>query len=277
MAELVGVFAASHGPVIVRDWDRLSAEIQTSLNAAFEEVGRRLTACSADLVIVISPDHWVNFFMNNLPAVCIGVGEEHGGPPEPFMKPYPYAQQMRGDPAFAAHLAETAMKRDFEPAVSHHLILDHGFCIPLWKMKLDRLPLILPLIVNDLEPPMISIRRCLQWGRLLAEAIASYPSALRVAILATGGLSHSIGESTMGEVDEAFDARCIAAFRAGDDKTVIDELEDGLTRTGNGAQEVRDWAVAHGAAGGGAFDLVAYLPTPEVYVGCAFASWSVAR
>jgi aromatic ring-opening dioxygenase catalytic subunit (LigB family) len=277
MAELVGVFAASHGPVIVRDWDKLSMDIQTSLNAAFEEVGRRLTACKPDLVIVISPDHWVNFFMNNLPAVCIGVGEEHGGPPEPFMKPYPYADQMRGDPAFAAHLAETAMKWDFEPSVSHHLILDHGFCIPLWKMKLVRLPLILPLIVNDLEPPMISIRRCLQWGRLLGEAIASYPGDLRVAILATGGLSHSIGERTMGEVDEAFDERCIAAFRAGDDRTLIDEVEDGLARTGNGAQEVRDWVIAHGAAGGGAFDLVAYLPTPEVYVGCAFASWTVAR
>jgi len=276
MAELVGVFAASHGPVIVRNWDQLSEEIQGSLNAAFEEVGRRLMASNPDLVIVISPDHWVNFFMNNLPGVCIGVGEEHDGPPEPFMQPYPYAKQMRGDPAFAAHLAETAMRRDFEPAISHHLILDHGFCIPLWKMKLDRLPLILPLIVNDLEPPMISIRRCLQWGRLLAEAIASYPRGLRVAVLATGGLSHSIGERTMGEVDEAFDARCIAAFRAGDDQTVIDELEDGLTRTGNGAQEVRDWVIAHGAAGGG-FDLIRYLPTPEVYVGCAFASWSLGR
>jgi aromatic ring-opening dioxygenase catalytic subunit (LigB family) len=276
MAELVGVFAASHGPVIVRDWDKLSEQIQTSLSAGFEEVGRRLSASRPDVVVVISPDHWVNFFMNNLPGVCIGVGEEHDPPPEPFMKAYPYADRMRGDPAFAAHLVETAMKRDFEPAISHHLILDHGFCIPLWRMKLDRLPLILPLVINDLEPPMISIRRCLQWGRLLAEAIASYPQPLRVAVLATGGLSHSIGERTMGEVDEAFDRRCLAAFQAGDDAAIIEALEDGLARTGNGAQEVRNWVVAHGAAGGG-FDLVSYLPTPEVYVGCAFASWSLAR
>ncbi len=277
MAELVGVFAASHGPVIVRDWDKLDPKIQGDLNAAFEETGRRLMASRPDLIVVISPDHWVNFFMNNLPGVCIGVGEEHAGPPEPFMKPYPYAESMRGDPAFAAHLVETAMRRDFEPAISHHLILDHGFCLPLWKMKLDYLPLILPIAVNDLEPPMISIRRCLQWGRLLAQAIADYPHPLRVAVLATGGLSHSIGESTMGQVDEAFDRRCIAAFQAGDDTTIIEALEDGLTRTGNGAQEVRNWVVAHGAAGGGRFDLIDYLPTPEVYVGCAFASWEPAR
>ncbi len=275
MAELVGVFAASHGPVIVRDWDKLTPEIQASLNAAFEETGRRLSAVRADLVIVISPDHWVNFFMNNLPAICIGVGEEHAGPPEPFMKPYPYMDSMRGDPAFAAHVVETAMSRDFEPSISHHLVLDHGFCLPLWKMKLDRLPLILPIAINDLEPPMMSVRRCLQWGRLLREAIAGYPGDLRVAILATGGLSHSIGEHTMGQVDEAFDQRCIAALRAGDDATVIHQLEDGLASTGNGAQEARNWVIAHGAAASKGFDLIAYLPTPEVYVGCAFAEWKL--
>ena len=276
MAELVGIFAASHGPVIVRDWDKLTPQIQASLSAAFEETGRRLSAARADVVIVISPDHWVNFFMNNLPSVCIGVGEEHAGPPEPFMKPYPYADSMRGDPAFAAHVVETAMAHDFEPSISHHLILDHGFCLPLWLMKLDRLPLILPITVNDLEPPLVSVRRCLQWGRLLRQAIASYPGDLRVAILATGGLSHSIGESTMGQVDEAFDRRCIAALEQGDDAVVIDELEDGLGRTGNGAQEARNWVVAHGAAGSCGFELIDYLPTPEVYVGCAFAQWSLA-
>jgi aromatic ring-opening dioxygenase catalytic subunit (LigB family) len=274
MAELVGVFAASHGPVIVRDWDKLRPEVQAPLTAAFEALGDKLNALNADLIIELSPDHWVNFFMNNLPAVCIGVGAEHDGPPEPFMKTYPYATSMRGDPAFAAHLTETAFQSGFEPSISHHLILDHGFCIPLWRMKLDRLPTILPIIINNLEPPMISLRRCLQWGRLLAEAIASYPADLRVVILATGGLSHSIGESTMGEIDEAFDRRCIAALESGDDQVIVDELEDGLGKTGNGAQEARNWVIAQGAAGGG-FELISYVPTPDVYVGCAFAWWDL--
>ena len=60
------------------------------------------------------------------------------------------------------------------------------------------------MIVNDLEEPMPSIRRCLAWGRLLRQAIESYPSPLPVAVLGTGGLSHSIGEPTMGWIDEEF-------------------------------------------------------------------------
>src|SRR6185436_12258423 len=86
MAELVGVFAASHGPMIAREWANLSAPTRSQVTTAFDEMGRRLNAARADVLIVIAPDHWSNFFINNLPAVCIGIGAENDGPPEPFMK-----------------------------------------------------------------------------------------------------------------------------------------------------------------------------------------------
>jgi len=272
MAELVGIFAASHGPLMVRDWDKVTPEHQARLSGAFDELGRRLDAARADVVIEVSPDHWVNFFINNLPSVCIGVGEEHDGPPEPFLKAFPH-KTLPGEPGLARHILETALAEGFEPSVSHRLTLDHGFCIPLWLMKLERLPRVIPVIVNDLEPPMISIRRALEWGRLLKRAIAAYPEKLRVAILATGGLSHSIGEPTMGDIDEPFDQECIRLFRAGAEQPLCDYLESALTRTGNGAHEVRNWVIAHGAAGSRGFEAIDYLPVPEVYVGCCFATW----
>lgn len=274
MAELVGAFAASHGPLIARDWHLLPAPPKDRLAAAFRELGRRLTATRADVLIEISPDHWVNFFINNLPSVCIGVGEAHVGPPEPFLKDFPH-KSLAGHPGLATHILKTALADDFEPSISHHLTLDHGFCIPLLRMELARMPRIIPIVVNDLEPPMPSIRRCLAWGRLLAKAIASYPEDLRVAILGTGGLSHSIGEPTMGDIDEPFDHGCIKAFKDGDDGALVEFLEHGLASTGNGGHEVRNWVVAHGAAGSRGFELIDYLPVPEVYVGCAFASWTL--
>ena len=167
--------------------------------------------------MVISPDHWVNFFLNNLPAVCIGIGDEHDGPPEPFMqKVYPVAR-LKGHAAFGRHLLDTALDNDFEPALSHHLKLDHGSCIPLWRMGVDLDLPIVPIIINDLEEPMPSIHRCLAWGRVLRKAIESYPEPLRIAILGTGGLSHSIGETTMGWIDESFDHTCIKHFENGDE------------------------------------------------------------
>jgi hypothetical protein len=274
VAEFVGAFAASHAPLIARDWDRLPAALRARLTASYERVGAALTAARADIVIEIAPDHWTNFFIDNLPSVCIGVGAEHDGPPEPFMRAFP--RRLQGDAAFGAHLLATALQHDFEPSVSHRLRLDHGFCLPLAKMNLDPLPTIVPLIINDLEPPMPSIARCAAWGTLLATAIASYPAPARIAVLASGGLSHSIGEPTMGVIDEVFDRACIAAFERNDTAALVAFLDAALPGVGNGAHEVRNWVVAHAAAGGHGFSLVDYYAVPEVYVGCAWAEWRAA-
>jgi aromatic ring-opening dioxygenase catalytic subunit (LigB family) len=275
MAELVGVFAASHAPLVARDWDILPAKVQDGLATAYTTLGRRVMAARPDVLIEISPDHWVNFFLNNLPTLCIGIGESHEGPPEPFLRNFPH-KTLPGDAGLATHILETALREDFEPSISHHLTLDHGFCIPLLRMGLAPMPRIVPIVLNDLEPPMMSVRRCFAWGRLLAQAIASYEEPLRVAVLATGGLSHSIGEPTMGDIDEKFDHRCIELFAAGHEAPLVDFLEPALITTGNGGHEVRNWAVAHAAAGSRGFELVDYQPVPEVYVGCAWAEWKLA-
>jgi aromatic ring-opening dioxygenase catalytic subunit (LigB family) len=274
MAELVGAFAASHAPLIARDWHLLSEARRAEITKAYRELGRRMSAARPDVIVALSPDHWVNFFLDNLPSICIGVGESHDGPPEPYMRDFPRA--IPGDPALGQHIAATALEEDFEPSISHHLKLDHGFCIPLQRMELAAMPRLVPIIVNDLEPPMLSVRRCFAWGKLLAHAIKSYPEKdLRVAILATGGLSHSIGEPDMGAIDEDFDHACIDAFADGAEGPLTDLLERRMAAAGNGTHEVRNWVIAHAAVGSRGFDLIDYRAVPEVYVGCGFASWRV--
>jgi hypothetical protein len=130
-----------------------------------------------------------------------------------------------------------------------------------------------PILVNDLEAPMPSIRRCFAWGRLVRRAIESYPEPLRVAVLGTGGLSHSIGETTMGWIDETFDHACIDAFARGEERQLDAFLTQQLERTGNGAHEIRDWVIAHAAAGSTGFELIDYFPSPATLVGAGFASW----
>ena len=273
MAELVGAFAASHGPLIAREWDNLPAGPKAVLKSAFDETGRRLKALEPDVLVMLSPDHWVNFFVDNLPSFCIGIGAEHDGPPEPFMQAvYPH-KTLPGHPGFGRHLLDTALQNDFDPAISHRLRLDHGFCVPLWRMGIDPALPIVPVTVNQLEEPLPTLRRCIAWGKMLRQAIDSYPDDLRIAILGTGGLSHSIGEPTMGEIDEPFDRICIDLFTNADDDALADGLERELATTGNGAEEVRDWVIVHAAAGSQGFDLIDYAPIPEVYIGCGVAQW----
>jgi aromatic ring-opening dioxygenase catalytic subunit (LigB family) len=273
MAKLAGVYAASHGPLLIREWESVPQDQRLRLKSAFEELGRRLAAGQPDALIVVSPDHWSNFFLDNVPAVCIGVGESNEGPPEPWMKAFPH-REIPGHPALALHLVSEVMKQGFEPSVSHRLKLDHGICIPLWRMGLERLPRIVPMLLNSIEPPLPSLARCLAWGRQLARAVDSYGEAIRVAILATGGLSHSVGEPTMGAIYEDFDRETIRRFSS-PEKELISFLDRELPTHGNGSEEVRNWLVAHGAAGARGFELVDYLPVPKVIVGCGFASWTI--
>ena len=275
MGVFVGAFAASHGPLIVRDWDKLPTPLQERFTRDFGELGRRIASAAPDVLVVVSPDHWINFFLDNFPTLCIGIGEEHDGPPEPFMAGFPH-RPLPGDAAFGKHLMRSALEHGFDPSASYRLTLDHGFCIPLWKANLVRMPRIVPVVINALQEPMPTVERTLQIGRMIAAAVASYPADVRVAVLGTGGLSHSIGEPTMGDIDEAFDRVALEAFRGHDDAQVAGTIARALEHAGNGSHEVRCWLVAHGAAGSANFELIDYLACAEVYVGCAFGSWQPA-
>ena len=115
MAEIAGIFAVSHAPPIIRAWDAIA---QTSgLASAFAELSRRIFAARPDAIVAIGADHWANFFLDNIPAFCIGVGEEHGGPPEPWLADYPH-RTMAGHAGLGMHLAEMAFSSGFEPSPS---------------------------------------------------------------------------------------------------------------------------------------------------------------
>ena len=51
--------------------------------------------------------------------------------------------------------------------MSHRLTLDHGFCLPLWRMGIEKIPPIVPIVVNEVDDPMPTMRRCLAFGSLL--------------------------------------------------------------------------------------------------------------
>ena len=50
-------------------------------------------------------------------------------------------------------------------------------------------------------------------------------------------------------------------------------LEKALRITGNGGDEVRNWVIAHSAAGSSGFELVGHEALTEVNVSRAFSKW----
>ena len=274
MADLVGVFAASHTPVMLNFPDAVSEQDRTAVYEEFTKLGTAIAATEPTSVIVISDDHLHNFFLDNFPAFCIGAADTYQSPAEHWLKVDKHT--LAGDTALSAHLLGEALQAGFDPAFSMQLTLDHGVLTPLVLAGLSRQVAVVPLLVNCVQPPLPTMKRCLQWGRLLRDAIRSYSRPDRIAILATGGISHDVATPRMGMVNEIFDRQFLHLLGANDDEELASYAAEHVNEAGNGAEEIRNWLIAHGAAAGSRFEVQFYRPLPSWYTGIGLARWHVA-
>jgi aromatic ring-opening dioxygenase catalytic subunit (LigB family) len=271
MAELVGVFAASHTPVMLNFPDAIPDADRDAIFGAFQALGESLRRAEPQTLIVVSDDHLHNFFLDNFPAFCIGAAPAYATPVEHWLKAE--RQTLQGDGALGAHLLATALDEGFDPSFSMELTLDHGVLTPLHLAGLAGSVRIVPLLVNCVQPPLPTMQRALQWGRLLRQAVQSFEGCERVAILATGGISHDIATPRMGQVNEAFDREFLRLLGAGDDAALVRYATEHVNEAGNGAEEIRTWLVAHGAAAGAPFEPVYYKAVSNWYTGIGLGRW----
>jgi protocatechuate 4,5-dioxygenase beta chain/2,3-dihydroxyphenylpropionate 1,2-dioxygenase len=271
MAELVGVFAASHTPVMLNFPDAIPDADREAIFGAFKALGRELQRARPQSVIVVSDDHVHNFFLDNFPAFCIGAAEAYPSPIEHWLKAD--KQILAGDGALGAHLLGEALRSGFDPSFSMELTLDHGVLTPLHLAGVAGTARVVPLLVNCVQPPLPTMQRSLQWGRLLRRAVHSFGGCERVAILATGGISHDIATPRMGAVNESFDREFLRLLAAGDDDELLRHATDHVDEAGNGAEEIRTWLVAHGAADGAPFEPMYYKAVSNWYTGIGLGRW----
>ncbi|WP_141004650.1 hypothetical protein [Nocardioides humi] len=148
------------------------------------------------------------------------------------------------------------------------MAFDENFCVPLKHLDPEsRIPLV-PVIVNGVNPPWPTPRRCFAFGQMLRSAVESQAVARRVVVLGTGGLSHWVGTPESGSVNETFDRDFLRRLEDGDAAALTAYSDEEIDAAGNGAHEIRTWLVTAGAAGTG-FDTLAYEPVPAWLTGTA--------
>jgi aromatic ring-opening dioxygenase catalytic subunit (LigB family) len=265
VAEVTGIYTASHTPVMLNFPDRIPAALRGEIFGAYAAMGRDFEAGRPDVLVVLSNDHLHNFFLNNFPALCIGVAESYESPIEHWLKAK--RRTFAGDQALGAFLLQEALEAEFDPAFSMEMVLDHGSLTPLELAGLDPDLPIVPILFNCVQPPMPTMRRCHRFGRFLGQALRRYQGVERVAILATGGISHDIATPRMGMVNRDFDETLLALMEAGDHEQTIDYATANVHAAGNGAEEVRMWMAAMGAAGDLPFRRTYYRAVNDWYTG----------
>lgn len=117
------------------------------------------------------------------------------------------------------------------------------------------------LIQNCVLPPLPSLQRCYDFGRMIGRAIRSWDSSRRVAILGTGGLSHAVGTPDMGKTDATFDNKFLDPVCA-QDPALFDITDAEIDAICNGTHEIRNWVAAAGAVEGTQGEVVMYEERP---------------
>jgi len=261
MAELVMAYCASHAPMMTADRESAPPDQAERFFGALETVRERARAADLQAIVMISGEHFTNFFLTNLPQIAIGLGEGHQGPLEKWLK-IPKTI-VPGHPGLAEHILSETVAAGFQPALSHKLEADHGFMTVYYELDPTmQLPMV-PIILNCTTPPLMTLRQSYDFGIALGDAIRSYPGLERVGLVAGGGLSHFVGEPRVGDIDEEFDRWFLDQLVSGDLKDLLDMPNDELMVAGNGTGEVRAWVAVAGAARDSSARALAYEPIYE--------------
>jgi protocatechuate 4,5-dioxygenase beta chain/2,3-dihydroxyphenylpropionate 1,2-dioxygenase len=261
MGRIVAVFATSHAPGMTGIPHLADEKQRENVYRAFGQLKERLEAARPDALVCISNDHLTNFFLNNMPTFCIGVADRYFGPPPEFERLTGVGPRtFPGHEALGRAILREALDSGFDPSFSGELVIDDNFAGPFHLLMPEKvIPLVL-IIVNAVEPPMPTLMRCYQLGAVLRRVIERQTVAERVAILATGGISHWVGTPEMGQINTDFDHKILDLVAQGRGEDIARLSDEEVAAAGNGAYEIRNWLVALGAVPGVKFDVLAYEP-----------------
>jgi 2,3-dihydroxyphenylpropionate 1,2-dioxygenase len=137
------------------------------------------------------------------------------------------------------------IERDFDLTYSQDAVLGHAFLTPLEFIVGDRDIPIVPILVNTYLPPIPSPRRAYALGQAIAEALADRPE--RVAVIASGGMSHFPGTAKYEAPNFAFDEWVIAEMAHGRYDELLNLSAVNLDEVGE--SELMTWFVALGIIG----------------------------
>ena len=271
--------------------EHLSRQIDAVI-AAVARLRKDLSALAPDVLITFGDDQEELLSHDNVPALAIFHGatltmgtsmrfatyEEVLGDATPMMRGYAMdaRHHFPGHAPLGTHLVSSLTEQGFDVTAVSNVPddgvtgLGHSFGIVETQLmeQAGQIPQI-PVLVNTYWPPnQPTPPRSYDLGVAIRRAVESYDEDLRVAVVASGGLSHFT-------TDEELDGRVLAACRAGDVES-LRTLDPAVLN--GGSSEIRNWIATAGACGDLSLAWDEYVPvyrTPVgTGIGLAFALWA---
>jgi len=251
MGKIVAAFGTVHAPqLIIRPPDEDPAMLDASI-AAMRELGKILDETKPDAIVFLGSDHLETFSLTCIPTFAIIGGSqaiaEFAG--------RNYEMPIHGE--MVKDLLDKLIQEGFDIAYSENAVLGHTYAVPFEYLIEKRNIPIVPLHTNVYMPPLPTPQRCAALGRSIAKIINGRPE--RVAIIASGGMSHYPGTIKYPTPEYEFDRWMISQLEIGNVDAVLRLEPEQLDEAGN--TEMLNWCIMLGAIGPVPGVLLQYTPT----------------
>ena len=260
---LVLAAALPHTPQLLVRPETEDRALVLRVHAAYAEMKRRLEAARPDAIAIIAGDHVEGFFLNAVPALAVYVGARVSGAFDQYRYTFDVHEPL------ARAIAEQGIEAGFDLTYSQQVALDYAFYVPLhFAMPAPAVPIV-PLYVNVYLPPQPTPARCHAWGIALRAILDRRPE--RVALIASGGMSHFPGTDRYASPDFDWDRRMLDRLAQGRGRETASLTGEELDKTGN--VELRTWIALLGAVGDARAEVLCY--EPSWHHGNAAVAWPV--
>lgn len=238
---LVFAGGASHVPDLLARPEIDPEQGVQRLLAGYERMAEDLRAADPDVILVTADCHFQSFETHHY---VIGDAPSHGGSMEFFKRP-DLDLELTGSPTMANLLGDAVRNAGLEVEMASQVDLDHGLVVPL-RLMLPRPDVaVVPIITQPHRS--FSPFGARAFGQAMRTAVEQ--SGLKVAMLATGGLSHWLDPGKFGGVDVEFDTYLLDMLRAGRGNDVA-KLEP-YPLLDHGQYEFPNWLIMLGLVGEG--------------------------
>ncbi len=192
MARLIGGVATSHIPAI-------GGAIHKGLQQqpywkpffdGFPPVREWLGRTKPDVVVIFYNDHGLNFFLDKMPTFAVGAAEQYVNADEGWG--IPTLPPFKGELDLSWHIINTVTEQDFDLVTCQEMLVDHACTLPMKLLWPDGdCPSVVPVCINTVQFPLPSAKRVYALGRAVGDAIHTWESDKKVAVLASGGFRTS--------------------------------------------------------------------------------------
>jgi protocatechuate 4,5-dioxygenase beta chain len=214
----------------------------------FGRLRQELERVSPDLIVMFTTDHFISFFLDNMPMFCVGTFAEANGPHE-LSRMMPF-YRISGKPDFAEGLVRYGIEQGFDLATSQDMKLDHATMVPLHFMTPDMRVPVVPIHIKALLEPLPRADRCYALGQMVRGFVAKSSDVQRVAIVASGSFSLEVGGPRMGSINRQWYEFVVDCLREGKiDKLIDAATSSNMLSAGNTGGELLLWIALMGALG----------------------------